>query len=183
MQLEIRNAVQRDRILYNGLGFLIGVIIAMMFFRHFSFMAIAVVPPAIAILWSLGALGWADFRLNLFLNVISPLTMVMGFADFMQMTFAMRDRMLAGDSRFEAIRYAVLVVGPACFLNGATAALSFIALTFSDCAADPDLRHRRRDLHGRHLPRRDHGAAADRDAAAQQGQPRSPRASPSRTAP
>jgi len=134
MQLEIRNAVQRDRIVYNGLGFLIGVVIAMIFFRHFSFMAIAAIPPAIAILWSLGTLGWMDFRLNLFLNVISPLTMVMGFADSMQMTFAMRDRMLAGDSRTQAIKYAVLVVGPACFLNGATAALSFIALTFADSA-------------------------------------------------
>ena len=32
------------------------------------------------------------------------------------------------------MKYALLVVGPACFLNGATAALSFIALTFSDSA-------------------------------------------------
>ncbi|MGB0087112.1 MAG: MMPL family transporter [Rhodomicrobiaceae bacterium] len=135
MQQEIRNAVQRDRIIYNGLGFLIGIVIAMVFFRHISFMVIAVVPPAVAILWSLGALGWADFRLNLFLNVISPLVMVMGFADSMQMTFALRDRMLAGDSRKEATKYAVRVVGPACFLNGGTAALSFIALTFADSAS------------------------------------------------
>jgi uncharacterized protein len=134
MQLEIRNAVQRDRVLYNGLGFLIGVIVALVFFRHSSFIIIAAVPPAIAILWSLGLLGWMDFRLNLFLNVISPLTMVMGFADSMQMTFALRDRLLAGDTRLEAIRYAILVVGPACMLNGATAALSFVALTFSDSA-------------------------------------------------
>jgi uncharacterized protein len=134
MQLEIRNAVQRDRIIYNGLGFLIGVVVALIFFRHYSFIIVAAVPPAIAILWSLGLLGWMDFRLNLFLNVISPLTMVMGFADSMQMTFAMRDRLLAGDTRLEAIRYCVLVVGPACMLNGATAALSFVALTFSDSA-------------------------------------------------
>jgi predicted RND superfamily exporter protein len=134
MQLEIRNAVQRDRVLYNGLGFLIGVIVALVFFRHYSFIVIAAVPPAIAILWSLGLLGWMDFRLNLFLNVISPLTMVMGFADSMQMTFALRDRLLAGDTRLEAIRYSILVVGPACMLNGATAALSFVALTFSDSA-------------------------------------------------
>jgi predicted RND superfamily exporter protein len=135
MQQEIRNAVQHDRILYNGLGFLIGVVIALVFLRHVSFIAIAVIPPAIAILWSLGTLGWADFRLNLFLNVISPLTMVMGFADSMQMTFALRERLLAGDSRIEAIRYGLLVVGPACFLSSATAALSFIALTFADSAS------------------------------------------------
>jgi predicted RND superfamily exporter protein len=135
MQQEIRNAVQRDRILYNGLGFLVGVVLALVFLRHVSFIAIAVIPPAIAILWSLGTLGWADFRLNLFLNVISPLTMVMGFADSMQMTFALRERLLAGDSRTQAIRYALLVVGPACFLSSATAALSFIALTFADSAS------------------------------------------------
>lgn len=135
MQQEIRNAVQRDRIVYNGLGFLIGVIIALVFLRHVSFIAIAVVPPAIAILWSLGTLGWMEFRLNLFLNVISPLTMVMAFADTMQMTFALRERLLAGDSRDRAIRYALLVVGPACFLSSATAAVSFIALTFADSAS------------------------------------------------
>jgi predicted RND superfamily exporter protein len=135
MQQEIRNAVQHDRIVYNGLGLLIGVIIALIFLRHISFIAIAVLPPAIAILWALGTLGWGGFKLNLFLNVISPLTMVMAFADSMQMTFALRERLLAGDSRNQAIRYSVLVVGPACFLSSGTAALSFIALTFSDSAA------------------------------------------------
>jgi len=135
MQQEIRNAVQHDRIVYNGLGFLIGVAIALVFLRHFSFIAIAVIPPAIAILWSLGMLGWADFRLNLFLNVISPLTMVMAFADSMQMTFALRERLIAGDSRQDAMRYALLVVGPACFLSSATAGVSFLALTLADSAA------------------------------------------------
>ncbi len=135
MQQEIRDAVQRDRIIYNGLGFLIGVLVALVFFRHISFMAIAVIPPAVAILWSLGTLGWAGFKFNLFLNVISPLTMVMAFSDAMQMTFALRERVLAGDGRLQAIRYALLVVGPACFLSSATTAFSFIALTFADSAS------------------------------------------------
>lgn len=134
MQQEIRDAVEQDRIIYNGIGFLIGVVIALIFFRHVSFMAIAIIPPAVAILWSLGALGWADFQLNLFLNVIAPLTMVMAFSDSMQMTFAMRERILAGAGKMEAIRHALLVVGPGCFLSSATAGLSFFALTFADSA-------------------------------------------------
>jgi predicted RND superfamily exporter protein len=134
MQLEIRNAVQRERIIYNGLGFLLGAVVAFIFFRRLSFILIAAIPPAAAIFWALGSLGWLKFELNLFLNVISPLTMVMGFADSMQLTFAMRDRLLQGDDRYAAIRYAVLVVGPACVLNGVTAALSFVTLIFSDSA-------------------------------------------------
>jgi uncharacterized protein len=63
---------------------------------------------------------------------MTPLIMVMGFSDSMQITFAARDRMLAGESKAAALRHAVLVVGPAVVITDATAALSFIALLFSE---------------------------------------------------
>ncbi len=132
MQLEIRNAVERDRLIYNVVGFVAGCLIAAVFFRRVSFMVIAAAPPLIGIVWALGFLGWMDFRLNMFLNVMTPLIMVMGFSDSMQLTFAARDRMLAGESRFEAMRNAVLVVGPACVLTSAAAGLSFLALMISE---------------------------------------------------
>ena len=49
----------------------------------------------------------------------------------MQLTFAARDRLMAGESKAQAFRNAVLVVGPACVLTHATAALSFTALLFT----------------------------------------------------
>ena len=134
MQLEIRNAVERDRFKYNVLGFLFGAIIAYAFFRRFSLMLIAALPPVIAIVWSIGLFGWLGFKLNLFLNVMIPLIMVLGFSDSMQLTVAMRNRLVDGDRRIKSARYAVLVVGPACVLATATAAASFIALLFSDSA-------------------------------------------------
>ena len=97
-------------------------------------MVIAALPPIIAIVWSLGLFGWLGFKLNLFLNVMIPLIMVLGFSDSMQLTVAMRNRLVEGDRRIKSARYAVLVVGPACVLATATAAASFIALLFSDSA-------------------------------------------------
>ena len=131
MQLEIRNAVERDRLIYNAFGFAAGCLIAIIFFRRVSFMIIAAGPPLIAILLALGALGWLDFRLNMFLNVMTPLIMVISFADSMQLTFAARDRLIAGEDKYTAFRNAVLVVGPACVLTHGTAGISFIALQFS----------------------------------------------------
>jgi predicted RND superfamily exporter protein len=131
MQLEIRNAVERDRLIYNVIGFVAGCLIAIFFFRRVSFMVMAAAPPLLAILLSLGFLGWLDFRLNMFLNVMTPLIMVISFSDSMQLTFAVRDRLIAGESRPEAIRNALLVVGPACVLTHGTAGLSFVALQFS----------------------------------------------------
>jgi len=132
MQLEIRNAVERDQLLYNTFGFVAGCLIAIVFFRRISFMIVAAGPPLIAILLSLGLLGWIDFRLNMFLNVMTPLIMVISFSDSMQLTFAARDRLIAGESKAQAFRNAILVVGPACVLTHGTAALSFVALQFSN---------------------------------------------------
>ncbi len=131
MQLEIRNAVERDGLTYNIAGILAGCIIAIVFFRRISFMFIAAGPPLLAILLAIGTLGWLGFSLNMFLNVMTPLIMVISFADSMQLTFAARDRLIAGEDKYTAFRNAVLVVGPACVLTHGTAALSFIALQFS----------------------------------------------------
>jgi uncharacterized protein len=132
MQLEIRNAVERDRIVYNALGFLGGCLIAILFFRRISFMIIAAAPPLLAILLALGTLGWLDFRLNMFLNVMTPLIMVISFSDSMQLTYITRDRIIAGLNKTDALRTAIRIVGPACVLTHATAGLSFVALTFSN---------------------------------------------------
>jgi uncharacterized protein len=131
MQNEIRKAVERDRVIYNTAGFVAGCIIAILFFRRVSFMIVAAGPPLIAILLALGTLGWLDFRLNMFLNVMTPLIMVISFSDSMQLTFATRDRLLEGQSKTCALRNAISIVGPACVLTHATAALSFVALQFS----------------------------------------------------
>jgi hypothetical protein len=95
-------------------------------------MVVAAFPPMIAILLALGGLGWAGFSLNMFLNVMTPLIMVISFSDSMQLTFAARDRLIAGQDKYAAFRNAVYVVGPACVLTHGTAGISFIALQFSD---------------------------------------------------
>ena len=132
IQLEIHDSVQRDRVIYNAVGFIAGCLIAILFFRRVSFMIVAAAPPLVAILLSVGALGWLDFRLNIFLNVMTPLIMVISFSDSMQLTFAIRDRLMNGASKTQAVRGALAVVGPACVLTHLTAMVSFVALLFSD---------------------------------------------------
>jgi uncharacterized protein len=134
MQLEIRNAYEHDQLTYNGLGLLFGAAVAAFFFRRVSLMLVAALPPVLAVSWSLGLLGWLGFKLNLFLDVLTPLVMVMGFADSMQMTAAIRDRLRHGDTKWEAVRFTVRVVGPACVIAHGTALVSFLALLISDSA-------------------------------------------------
>ena len=134
MQLEIRNAVERDRLIYNGLGFLAGIVVAYLFFRRVSLTLIAVLGPAIAIFWTLGVLGHLDFRLNVFINVITPLILVTGFSDSMHLVFAIRRDILAGVDRVQAARNAVRDVAPACLLTAMNQALSLVVFAFATSA-------------------------------------------------
>jgi uncharacterized protein len=68
----------------------------------------------------------------MFLNVMTPLVVVLGFSDSMQLTYAVRERLVAGEAKLDAIRNALLTVGPACVLTSAAAALSFCALVVSE---------------------------------------------------
>jgi predicted RND superfamily exporter protein len=131
MQLAIRRALERDRILYNAVGFTLGSVVAALFFRRLSLMVVAAGPPLLAILFALGALGWIGFRLNMFLNVMTPLIMVISFSDSMQLTFAARDQLIAGRDKRTVFRNAVLIVGPACVLTHAAAAISLLGLLTS----------------------------------------------------
>jgi uncharacterized protein len=135
MQLEIRHALKRDRILYNAVGFALGCAIAAYFFRRVSLVIVAAAPPLLAIVFALGALGWLGFRLNMFLNVMTPLIMVISFSDSMQLTFAARDQLLAGKDKRTAFRNAILIVGPACVLTHAAAGLSLLGLLTSSSDA------------------------------------------------
>ncbi len=134
MQLEIRNAVERDRLVYNGLGFVVGMIVAYLFFRRISLTLIVVLGPAIAILWTLGVIGGLDYRLNLFINVITPLILVSGFSDSMHLVFAIRRDILAGVDRVQAARNAVLDVAPACLLTAMNAGLALASFAFAESA-------------------------------------------------
>ncbi|MGI9524357.1 MAG: efflux RND transporter permease subunit [Hyphomicrobiaceae bacterium] len=134
MQLEIRNAVERDRLVYNGLGFVLGAATAFFFFRRLSLTLLAVLGPTIAIFWTLGVVGGLDFRLNLFINVLTPLILVAGFSDSMHLVFAIRRDVRAGIDRLTAARNAVKEVAPACLLTAMNAALALLSFALADSA-------------------------------------------------
>src|SRR5260370_20261931 len=101
-----------------------GCIIEIFSFDKIWLKGVDAFPPIIAILLALGGLGWAGFNLNMFLNVMTPLIMVISFSDSMQLTFAARDRLIAGQDKYTAFKNAVMVVGPACVLTHGTAGIS-----------------------------------------------------------
>lgn len=132
MRQEIKQAIKRDRLIFNTIGFIVGFAISLAFFRRPTLVFIASVCPAVSVLWSLGLLGHFGFQLNTFINVIPPLVMVIALSDAMHMVYSIRRNISKGLDRFEAAREAVLNVGPACVLTSLTTSLALISLAYTD---------------------------------------------------
>ena len=132
MQLEIRDAIRRDRLIYNGAGFVVGLLVCLAFFRRVKLVMITSVCSGVSVLWALGLLGWIGLKLNSFINVIPPLVMVIAFTDAMHMIFSIRRRLREGDDRFAAAKHAIRTVGPACVLTSITTSIAFLSLTLTD---------------------------------------------------
>ena len=129
---EIVSAILHDQIYFVLGGATLGFIFGFLFFRHFSLVMATAVPSILSILITLGAMGWAGISVNVMTNVVPTIIMVIAFADSMHMVDAMRNRLELGESREQAVIYAMRVVGPACVFTSLTTSIAFLSLTFAN---------------------------------------------------
>ncbi len=134
MQADLRSAIESDRLLFNTGGVLMGMIIAILFFQRATLIIIATLCPVIASVATLGLIGHLQVDLDSLINTIPPLVMVIAFSDAMHMIFSIRRRLDDGDTKYGAIRHAVLTIGPACALTSITTAIAMLSLTITDSA-------------------------------------------------
>lgn len=134
MQLEVRSALKRDRLIFNSAGFLVGFAICFAFFRRPKLVTIATLCPLLSVMWALGILGHLEVKLNTFLNAIPPLVMVIALSDALHMVYSIRRQLRMGKTREEAARHAVITVGPACVLTSLTTSVAMSTLALTDSA-------------------------------------------------
>lgn len=132
MENEIRAAGRRDRVVFNLAGLALGIGISLAFFGRWRPVVIASAPPVVALVWTLGIFGLVEGETNTIMNAVLPLVLAITFADSMHLVFAVRRRLRAGDVIEQAVRTAVLNVGPACVMTSLTTALALSTLLIAD---------------------------------------------------
>lgn len=132
MQLEVRYASRSDRLTFNIAGFLVGLVMCLLFFRNIKLVLISTLCPALAVFFSFGAFGLIGIPLSFFLNAVPPLVMVISYADAMHLTYGIRRRLRDGDTLHEAVYRTVQNVGPACLLTTMTTSIALTSLLISD---------------------------------------------------
>ena len=128
MRVEILGALIRDQKTFRIAGLIIAILFCWLFFRSIPYVIIALAPAVVAITWLRGGMGFTGQDINVLTNVIPSLVMVIAFASAMHVLFSVRRGLGRGMLLDDAIRRAVMQVGPACVLAAATTALALLAL-------------------------------------------------------
>lgn len=126
LRVAVVRGVQRDQIRFNVIGLLAAGLVGLLLLRRWSAVAIVGAAPAVAIVWTLGALGWAGIPIDVLTNVVPQLVLVIAFADAVHVVIAFR-RHPAG-SPGETSRAALRDVGAACALTSLTTMTGFGSL-------------------------------------------------------
>lgn len=130
MRVEIIGALIRDQQTFRIIGLGVATLLCWLFFRAVPYVVISLVPTGLAILGLKGTMGLLGQDINVLTNVIPGLVMVIAFASALHMLFAMRRKRSREVPVAEAIREAVVEVGPACVLTTATTSIALLSLAF-----------------------------------------------------
>lgn len=128
----IVNQIIEEQALLNGVGAILGALVSLIMFRSLVVGILNGAAPIIAVLLTLGAMGWLGLEMNVITNSISILVLVMTMANCIHMTFELRKHAGRGTGRDESIRSMMAGIAPACTLTGLTTIIAMAGLYYSD---------------------------------------------------
>jgi predicted RND superfamily exporter protein len=132
IRAEIVEILQRDQLVLNGAGILIGFILSLAFFRSWTASLMTALPAALAGFVLIGWTAVLGVPVTMVSNVVPILVMVLGYADGMHLSAAWRRRRLRGASPGRAEAGALIDAAAPCMLTALTMAVAFLSMTISD---------------------------------------------------
>jgi uncharacterized protein len=128
MRIEIISSLARDQKIFRLLALGVSLVIAWIFFRKLSFVAVAGIPAVVAVIWLLGGMWITGQEINLLTGVAPTIVLVIVFSDCLHLLFSVRNGIRAGADLEAAIDRAIRRVGPACVLTSLTTTLALASL-------------------------------------------------------
>lgn len=135
IRYDVLKSLNRDVHLLNLSGAALAIIICFVFFRSMRLVMIASIPPVIAVLWLLGLFGLTDRPVTAMNNVLPTLVLVIAFCDALHMVQTIRRGLAIGANVKDAVRKAVIDVGPACAMTSLTTMVACASLLLSSSNA------------------------------------------------
>ena len=132
LRYEVTRCLQRDQFKFTVLGLLFATIVGGILFRKIAPMFVVAVIPSIGLSWTMGSLGWLGMPLNIVNNVITPLVLVIGFAEAVHILFVFGQKLGNGTPQHRAVLETLRQLFLPCSLAALTTAIGFGSLWFAE---------------------------------------------------
>ena len=132
LRFEVTAILQRDQIKFTVLGLILATIVGALLFRKIAPMLVVAVIPMVGLGWTMGGLAWLGVSLNIVNNVITPLVLVIGFAEAVHILFVFGQKLGEGKPQQAAVRETLQQLILPCSLAALTTAIGFGSLWFAD---------------------------------------------------
>ncbi|MFK7754803.1 MAG: RND family transporter [Sedimentitalea sp.] len=122
-----------DFLLLNIIGLAAGTLISMLALRSLKMALIVAASAVTALLWVLGAMGFAGVEITVVTVALPVLVLVLSYANALHLGFELRYQRQEADGG-SYVRTALRRIGPASVLSALTTAIAFASLMFSSSA-------------------------------------------------
>lgn len=132
LRFEVTAILQRDQIKFTVLGLILATIVGGLLFRKIAPMIVVAVIPMVGLCWTMGGLAWLGMSLNIVNSVITPLVLVIGFAEAVHILFVFGQKLGEGKPQQAAVLETLHKLFLPCSLAALTTAIGFGSLSFAD---------------------------------------------------
>ena len=130
-RVETLVGVRNEFFQITAIGALIAMLIALVLFRSVTTTLIVSAGPAVAVLWTLGLMGWLDLDIEGISTPLPAIVFVVAFANAIHLMIDIRRSRRLGEGSVSATRIAIGHLGLACLLTSLTTTIGFASLTLA----------------------------------------------------
>ena len=132
VRVETLSGVRNEFFQITALGALIAMLVAFVLFRSPATTLIVSAGPGLAVLWTLGLMGWLGMNIEGISTPLPAIVFVVAFANSVHLMIDIRRSRRQGQSAPDASRNAVANLGMACMLTSLTTTIGFASLIMAE---------------------------------------------------
>ncbi len=132
VRVETLSGVRNEFFQITALGALIAMLVAFLLFRGPATTLIVSAGPGLAVLWTLGLMGWLEMNIEGISTPLPAIVFVVAFANSVHLMIDIRRSRRQGQSAPDASRNAVANLGMACMLTSLTTTIGFASLIMAE---------------------------------------------------
>jgi len=132
IRLTIGDKLQSELGLFIGLSVGVTSLLLFIFFRSLKIVLICNIVVFVGVIWSLGSIGFFDFRLSILMVLIPPLIIVISIPNSIFLINKFHQEIKDHGNKVKALSRVIQKIGNATFLTNLTTALGFATFMFTN---------------------------------------------------